>query len=212
MAFKLPNGRSPFLKTGRDIPPTMMSGSAMYQTKNPVTGEDLKKKAQAIADTKLQENITKKPLEGSTDVRKETGSATNIVQAKTPAEITAWKKSIGQPGAGRYNQTVTAEATAQGQDKEPVKGGMEIKIPEQKPIGQIPVPELEEEEMDQKKINKYLTKLETDYQWQKSWNERKKKINYNSGGGDNLNSLRGLKVGNMLNSVGKVFGGCKTCN
>jgi hypothetical protein len=32
MAFKLPNGRSPFLKTGRDIPPAMMSGSAMKQT------------------------------------------------------------------------------------------------------------------------------------------------------------------------------------
>jgi len=33
MAFKLPNGRAPFLQTGRGIPPTLMSGSAMKQTK-----------------------------------------------------------------------------------------------------------------------------------------------------------------------------------
>ena len=32
MAFKLPQGRAPFLQTGRDIPSSMMSGSAMKQT------------------------------------------------------------------------------------------------------------------------------------------------------------------------------------
>jgi hypothetical protein len=32
MAFKLPQGRAPFLQTGRDIPSSMVSGSAMKQT------------------------------------------------------------------------------------------------------------------------------------------------------------------------------------
>ena len=116
MAFKLDPGRGNMEATGRGIPPTLMMRPPMRQ-QNPNTGEDLKKKAQAEADAKLQKNIANKPLGGSTDVRKETGSATNIVKAQTPAEIKKWKASIGKPGAGRYNQTVTAEATAQGMDK-----------------------------------------------------------------------------------------------
>jgi hypothetical protein len=103
----------------------------MRQEKNPTTGEDLKKKALEIAEAKLQKNIADKPLEGSTDVRTETGTATNIRQATTPAEIEAWKKSIGQPGAGRFNKTETATATAQGADQTKPKEEPKEEIAEQ---------------------------------------------------------------------------------
>jgi hypothetical protein len=116
MAFKLNPGRGNMEATGRGIPAALMTRSPMRQ-QNPNTGEDLKKKAQAEADEKLKKNIEAKPLGGSEDVRKETGTATNIRLATTPAEIAKWKASIGKPGAGRYNQTVTAEAKAQGMDK-----------------------------------------------------------------------------------------------
>lgn len=116
MAFKLIPRGVKTEATGRGIPPALMMRPPVRQ-QNPNTGEDLKKKAQAEADAKLQANIANKPLSGSTDVRKETGKATNIVPAKTPAEIAKWKASVGKPGAGRYNKTVTAEATAQGVDK-----------------------------------------------------------------------------------------------
>jgi len=116
MAFKLDPGRGNMEATGRGIPAALMTRPPMRQ-QNPNTGEDLKKQAQAEADKKLKKNIEAKPLGGSEDVRKETGTATNIRLATTPAEIAKWKASIGKPGAGRYNQTVTAEATAKGADK-----------------------------------------------------------------------------------------------
>lgn len=130
MAFKLPNGRSPFLKTGRDIPPTMMYRPPMRQERNPNTGEDLKKQALAIAEKKLQESIANKPLGGSTDVRTETGTATNIRPATTPAEIAAWRAGKDKPGAGRYNITETATATAQGADEQKKEEAITPKLPE----------------------------------------------------------------------------------
>jgi hypothetical protein len=128
MAFKLQPGRGNMEATGRGIPPTLMMRSPMRQ-QNPNTGEDLKKKAQAEADAKLKKNIETKPLGGSEDVRKETGTATNIVKAKTASEIAKWKAAVGKPGAGRYNQTVTAEATAKGSDKPKVEA-QEVKTAE----------------------------------------------------------------------------------
>lgn len=140
MAYTQIPGRGKMEATGRGIPAGLMTRPPMRQEKNPNTGEDLKKQAQAIADAKLKKNIETKPLGGSTDVRKETGSATNIKLAKTPAEIAAWEAAKNKPGAGRYNQTVTAEATAQGADLPKVETE-EIKstpTPETKPVTENP--------------------------------------------------------------------------
>lgn len=109
--FKMTPGRSPFLKTGRNIPLQMCSPA--HQT-DPASG--LEAKAKALAEEKLKKNIEAKPLGGSTDVRKETATVSNIKLATTAEEIAKWKAGKDKPGAGRFNQSASAEATAQGMD------------------------------------------------------------------------------------------------
>ena len=109
--FKMTPGRSPFLKTGRNIPLQMCSPA--HQT-DPASG--LEAKAKALAEEKLKKNIEAKPLGGSTDVRKETATVSNIKLATTAEEIAKWKAGKDKPGAGRFNQSASAEATAKGAD------------------------------------------------------------------------------------------------
>lgn len=134
--FKLMPGRGNMPKTGRGIPPTLMSCSPAKQIDPPgkkkqtKTGDELQAKAQAEANKKLEANIAAKPLGGSSDVRRETATATNIRPAKTAEEIAKWKAGKDKPGAGRFNRTVTAEASAQGKDT-PVTPKVSVESPKE---------------------------------------------------------------------------------
>jgi hypothetical protein len=69
MAFKLPNGRAPFLQTGRGIPPTLMSGSPMYQEKQGTDIEltvEYEKGKKKMAENRQNPNMKK-------DYEKQTG-------------------------------------------------------------------------------------------------------------------------------------------
>jgi hypothetical protein len=92
MAYTQNPGRSPLLKTGRDIP------TPFLQT-NISSGSDLKEKAAAKAE-KLR--AADKSKLGIGESKTFTGTAKNITKfAETPAEVSAWKEAIKQPGAGR---------------------------------------------------------------------------------------------------------------
>jgi len=111
-------GRGNGPKTGGGLPEGLNSGSTASTSIDP----KLQQKAKAIADAKLAQNIQNKPLGGSSDVRIESGTATNIIQAKTPAEIKAWQAAVkAGKASGKYNETVTMESSATGQDQVPTK-------------------------------------------------------------------------------------------
>ena len=132
MAYTQTPGRGNFDKTGNGLPGTLNSGST-----NSIDPK-LKEKAEAEANAKLNANIQAKPLGGSSDFRSEVGTATNIRQAKTPQEKAAWAKAVATGKAsGKYNETVSATATATGKDmptaplpKSPVQPTQPPKTPE----------------------------------------------------------------------------------
>ena len=105
-------GRSPFMQTGNGIP------SALLQT-NAGTGEDLKAKATREAEAKRAADKSNLKL-GET--KNFTATVSNITPAKTPAEIEAWKASLGKPGAGRFNKTATATVSKEGTNNITPKG------------------------------------------------------------------------------------------
>ena len=111
MAYKQTYGRGNAPKTGHGIP------SPLRQDEDPVIDKNLQAKAKAMADNKLATNVANKPLGGSSDVRSEIGTATNIRPAKTPGEIAAWSKAMSAGKAsGKYNETVSATSFAAGKD------------------------------------------------------------------------------------------------
>jgi hypothetical protein len=92
MAYTQDPGRSPLPQTGRGIP------TPFLQT-NISSGSDLKAKAAAKAE-KLR--AADKSKLGIGESKTFTGTAKNITKfAETPAEVSAWKEAIKQPGAGR---------------------------------------------------------------------------------------------------------------
>ncbi len=105
MAYTQNPGRSPLLKTGRDIP------TPFLQT-NISTGSDLKEKATAKAE-KLK--AADKSKLGIGETKTFTGTERKITPAETPSEIAAWKEAIKQPGAGRNIEKETATVTKYGQ-------------------------------------------------------------------------------------------------
>jgi hypothetical protein len=105
MAYTQNPGRSPLLKTGRDIP------TPFLQT-NISSGSDLKEKATAKAE-KLR--AADKSKLGTGETKTFTGTERNITPATTPAEVAAWKEAIKKPGAGRNIETETATVTKYGQ-------------------------------------------------------------------------------------------------
>jgi len=112
MAFNMKPGRSPLMRTGNGIPP------AFLQT-NPGTGETLKEKATREAEAKRAADKSNLKL-GET--KNFTATVSNITPAKTPAEIAAWKASLGKKGAGRFNETATATVSKEGTNNITPKG------------------------------------------------------------------------------------------
>jgi hypothetical protein len=111
MAYTQKPGRSPFLKTGRDIPTPFLQV-------NISSGSDLKEKATAKAE-KLK--AADKSKLGIGETKTFTGTERKITPATTPGEIAAWKEAIKQPGAGRNIEKETATVTKYGQsDLKPV--------------------------------------------------------------------------------------------
>lgn len=105
MAYTQNPGRSPLLKTGRDIPTPFLQA-------NISTGSDLKEKATAKAE-KLK--AADKSKLGIGETKTFTGTERKITPAETPSEIAAWKEAIKQPGAGRNIEKETATVTKYGQ-------------------------------------------------------------------------------------------------
>lgn len=91
MAYTQKPGRTPFLKTGRNIP------TPFLQT-NIKSGSDLKAEASAKAE-KMRAADKSKLATGES--KSFTGTASDITLAKTPQEIADWQEAVKKPGAGR---------------------------------------------------------------------------------------------------------------
>ena len=104
MAYTQKPGRSPLLKTGRDIP------TPFLQT-NISSGSDLKAKATAKAE-KLR--AADKSKLGTGETKTFTGTERDITPAKTPEEIATWKEAITKPGAGRNIRTESVTVKKEG--------------------------------------------------------------------------------------------------
>lgn len=135
MAFKLQPGRSPFLRTGRNIPLQMCSPMHQQDVTDPTTGKTAKQLAQEKLEQKMKEAG---PNTGdSKNVRNFEASASFTVpgakvekMASTTKEIEAYKKakakaeSKGIPFGEKYKpKTISATATGSdiGADKPEVK-------------------------------------------------------------------------------------------
>lgn len=231
--FKMTPGRSPFLKTGRNIPLQMCSPA--HQT-DPASG--LEAKAKALAEEKLKKNIEAKPLGGSTDVRKETATVSNIKLATTAEEIAKWKAGKDKPGAGRFNQSASAEATAKGADTDKLTSVLSTaQKPSDPSTGlrniasgmKVTTPKVDKNRVNrenaQLKRNAFKAKQDIkreilaesrpapkpqkpDTRTDKEKRQDKRAFNKSQrGGGRNLGMV---KIGNAISSV--FSGGCKTCN
>ena len=129
MAFKMTPGKSPFMKTGHDIPAPFMQVNT-----NAGTGEDLnaRAKAKAEADAKAKQLAAGENKGGSKDIRNFEGTATVTEKgkkveriAKTPAEIAAWEKAPKE-NKEKYldksaTKTVTISDTGKDQPQVPVE-------------------------------------------------------------------------------------------